>query len=447
MTETHHLDGAGVSAADLPCCPDLVDCAVCDVLNFPYRLSFHPLVASNDQRSVVTVEVTLHFRLTRCAGPMALGDVMYTQTLMPGEQVRLSSSDRHTRFSFDSETQLSYRNETTSEESYYAAGIAHGMSNLNVLDTGNTSTSFGNSSVSGGGSAGLDLGIFNIGGSASASSYDAHSTSSFAHALSQHAESLQQHMEVSTRAAASTAIGEVATRAHSQGESEDQYEAGSRTFGNPNHCRAISFYFYRINKCQTVTFELVSIERRVVDPNAPTGVALNPPKAATGVAVRSTVVLASGSNRLDVAHRALDSVAVEQQGGNAQGTAATALQARALAAAFVQAPIPVSTRDAALRQVDEDLVKEGLLDQVGGQVTSTAQAAYGWTRTMAMPTPGVVIKGCLDSCDICEPELQRQIALDLERRALENQLLKKQIDLLEQSQQYRCCPAQAASGA
>jgi hypothetical protein len=47
----------------------------------------------------------------------------------------------------------------------------------------------------------------------------------------------------------------------------------------------------------------------------------------------------------------------------------------------------------------------------------------------------------LDDCDICEPELQQQIALDLVRKDLENQLLKKQIDLLEKSQEYRCCPA------
>jgi hypothetical protein len=253
-------------------------------------------------------------------------------------------------------------------------------------------------------------------------------------------------MEVSTRAAASTSIGEVSTRAHSEGQSEDQYEAGSRTFSNPNHCRAISFYFYRINKCQTVTFELVSIERRVVDPAAPTGVTINPSKPPTGVAVRSALVLATGSNRLDVARRAQDSSAVEQ-GANGAGVAATALQARAFAGAFAQATIPQATREAALQQVDEDLVKQGLLDKVGGQVSERARAALGWTRTMAMPTPGVVVKGCLDSCDMCEPELQRQIALDLERRALENALLQKQIDLLEQSQQYRCCPAQDAAPA
>lgn len=429
---------AALTPAAVACCPQLEPCEVCDVLNFTYRLPFRPLVVVGNQRQTVPVEVTLHYQLTRCAGPLSLGDLTYSTTLLPGEQVRLSSSDRHTRFSFDSETKLSYHNESTSEESYYAAGMAYGMSNLNVLDTTNAISSFSSSSVSGGGGAGIDLGFFSIGGSAAASSHDAHSASTLAHSLSQHAESLQQHMEVSTRAAASTSIGEVATRNHQQSESDDQYESASRTFKNPNHCHAITFLFYRINKCQTVKFELVSIERRVDDPLAPTGVTLNPPKPVTGVAVHSSAVLATGANRLDVARRALDSVAVEQGGTTAT---AGALLARSLAPFSQQAPIPVNVRQAALQQVDQDLVKEGLLDKVGGVVSPAAQKALGWNKTMAIPTPGVLVKGCLDDCDICEPELQQQIALDLVRKDLENQLLKKQIDLLEKSQEYRCCPA------
>lgn len=436
-----HEDSAMNTAhtpAAIPCCPPLVPCAVCDVLNFTYRLPFRPVVTVGDQRQAVPVEITLHFRLTRCAGPLSLGDPIYTTTLLPGEQVRLTSSDRHTRYSFDSETNLSYRNESTSEESYYAAGMAYGMSNLDVLDTTKANSSFSSSSVSGGGGAGIDLGIFSIGGSVAASSHDAHSTSTLAHSLSQHSQTLQQHMEVSTRAAASTSIGEVATRSHQQGESEDQYESATRTFSNPNHCHAITFFFYRINKCQTVKFELVSIERRVDDPLAPTSVALNPPKPATGVAVHSSAVLATGANRLDVARRALDSVAVEQAG---VGPAAGVLLGRSFTNFTHAAPIPVDARRAALKQVDQDLVKEGLLDKEGGTVSTAAQKTLGWEKTMAIPTPGVLVKGCLDDCDICEPELKQQIALDLVRRDLENQLLKKQIDLLEKSQEYRCCPA------
>jgi len=424
------------ASTQVPCCPDLQPCNACDVLNFPYRLPFFPTVAVGDQRQAVPVEVTLHFRLTRCSGPTSLGDLLYSTTLLPGEKVRLSSSDRHTRFSFDSETKLSYLNETTSEESYYAAGMAYGMSNLNVLDTTNASSSFSSSSVSGGGGAGIDLGFVSIGGSASGSAYDSHSASSLAQSLSQHAQSLQQHMELSTRAAASTSIGEVSTRTHQQGESEDQYEASSRTFQNPNRCHAVTYFFYRIDKCQTVKFELVSIERRVSDPAAPTGVALVPPKPVTSVAVRSAAVLATGSNRLDVARRALESVAVEQAGTSAVASR-TALQLAQVA------PIPVAVRQAALLQVDQDLVQEGLIDKIGGTVSASAAQALGWTRTMSIPTPGVLVKGCLDDCNVCEPELQKEIELELARKDLENQLLKRKIELLDQAQEYRCCPAAA----
>ena len=421
--------------ATVTCCPQLEPCTVCDVLNFTYRLPFHPVVG--EQRQTVPVEVTLHYRLTRCAGPLSLGDLMYSTTLLPGEKVLLQSSDRHTRFSFDSETGLSYRNEATSEESYYAAGMSYGMSNLSLLDTTNASSSFSSSSVSGGGGAGIDLGFFSIGGSVAAGSYDANSASTVAHSLSQHAEQLHQHMEVSTRAAASTSIGEVQTRNHQQGESEDQYESASRTFTNPNRCHAVTFLFYRINKCQTVKFELVSIDRRVDDPLAPTGVMLNPPKPVTGVAVRPSTVLATGANRLDVARRALESVVLE--GGTTATAPATPVSFRT-SAGFVQQAIPAAARHAALQQVDQDLVKEGLLDKVGGTVSSATQKALGFEKELSLPTPGVLVKGCLDDCDICEPELKRDMALDLARKDLENQLLKKQIDLLEKSQEYRCCP-------
>jgi hypothetical protein len=53
----------------------------------------------------------------------------------------------------------------------------------------------------------------------------------------------------------------------------------------------------------------------------------------------------------------------------------------------------------------------------------------------------MLVRGCLDECDICEPAVMREIELDLERKALENKLLKRRIELLDQAQEYRCCPA------
>jgi hypothetical protein len=71
-----------------------------------------------------------------------LGDVLYSTTLLPGEQVRLFSSDRHSRFGFDSDTKLAYRSQTTSEESFFLAGMANAMSDLDVVDNTNQSSTF-----------------------------------------------------------------------------------------------------------------------------------------------------------------------------------------------------------------------------------------------------------------------------------------------------------------
>lgn len=86
-----------------------------------------------------------------------------------------------------------------------------------------------------------------------------------------------------------------------------------------------------------------------------------------------------------------------------------------------------------LTEVDKELVAAGLVDE-SGEVSEEAKTRLGWKRTVLLPTPGVVVKGCLDECNVCEPELGRRIEL-------ENNMLERQIELLEKSQEYRCCPA------
>ena len=77
----------------------------CDVLTFDYRLTHRVTVTG--QRVVVPVEVKIVTSFQRCPGPMSLGDVVYTTTLLPGEKVRLFTTDRRTRFTFDSSTKVS----------------------------------------------------------------------------------------------------------------------------------------------------------------------------------------------------------------------------------------------------------------------------------------------------------------------------------------------------
>src|SRR5438034_1065056 len=181
------VDNPG-SVAALDCCPPLEPCDVCDYIDVTFRLPFRPRGGAAG-RVNVPVQIVLRFRLSRCSGPLSLGDIAYSTTLLPGESVRLFTSDRHSRFSFDSETDLSYR----------------------------------------------------------------------------------QH------AASSTSVGEVSPRSHAEGSSEDQYESASRVFTNPNRCHALTYLFYKLNKCQILRWELIGIDRTVLDPAAPTDVYLNIP--------------------------------------------------------------------------------------------------------------------------------------------------------------------------
>jgi hypothetical protein len=316
------------------------------------------------------------------------------------------------------------------------AGMANAVSNISISDRAASTSSFHSSAVSGGGGLGIDLGFISLGGSVSGSSYDARSASTFARNLTQHADSSSRHVEVGTRAASHTSVGEVQTRAHSEGQSEDQYESTSRVFSNPNRCHALTFLFYKLNKCQTIRWELVGVQRRVIDPAAPTGVELNDPPPATGVGVIPNSVLATAASRLDVEERGRASAA--QESGGSTGFARTTVLASAMA--FAAEPITAAARDAALEAVDKELVKEKLITAVGGDVSDQAKKLFGWERQVALPTAGVIVKGCIDDCDVCEPSLDREIQLDLDRKQLENELLKKQIQLLEKSQEYRCCP-------
>ena len=80
------------------------------------------------------------------------------------------------------------------------------------------------------------------------------------------------------------------------------------------------------------------------------------------------------------------------------------------------------------------------MDKVGGDVVKNKVTEFSFERKFFLPTAGVLVRGCLDTCDICEPNLEKEIELDLERKRLENERLKREIELMDQDQQHRCCP-------
>lgn len=74
-------------------------------------------------------------------------------------------------------------------------------------------------------------------------------------------------------------------------------------------------------------------------------------------------------------------------------------------------PLPVAVQEQALRQVDEDLLKAGLLDAVGEVISTEVQEKLAFERCSSLPTPGLLVKDCFDECDTCGPELDRGVDL------------------------------------
>ena len=369
------------------CCPILHPYEACDELDFRYRLPFRRTVHGQE----VLVVVTLRFRLERCSGPLTLGNLLYTTTLLPGEQVRLLTTDRNSRFSFNEDTQKEGAEYNTSQESFFLAGMADRMSNLSVLERASEDTAFRSQLEKSGSHSGLHLGWLDVGGWVSATSYDADAAKRFASSLSEHAQTSTRHVEASVRAASSTSISEVASHTHAEGQQVERYEAASRVFSNPNTCHAVTYLFYRIDKIETVRFKLVAIERKVYDPACPNGVTKHPYGSGNGAGYDS-----NGHN----------------------------------------GPVSYEVRDAALSQVANELRGEGIING-DGRCTSEIVETLSWERVVRLPTPGVTVKACLDECMACEPERHRAIELELESQELENFKLRRQIELLERSEKYR----------
>ncbi len=438
-------DGDLISVNDIPCCPEISREPCCDRLQVTYSLQ-------NRVRDNVTVEVSIVAELERCPGPLALGDVVYSTTLLPGEKVRLNTSSRNTRFTYDSESEVSYRHEQSSEETYYMSSMDRFMSDLSVRDSAsggqqsesdfevNTSGGYASIGFAGGGKVNVD------------GNFSAESSFDFLRELSRHAESSHERSVQATRAVNAVQVGEVQSRSHAEGESESAYEASTRVFENRNQCHAVTYFAYQLVKRQTIRFRIKAVLRRVIDPAGNAVADARPIRPATGLRVLPNGVLATATKRIEVETAARTSATAAQAnlvGGIAGVADLTGIRSQPLFAAASRftpvlaapKPIPRETREAALKAVDEDLVRAGILDKVGGGVSPKLQAELGFERTTCLPTQAIMVKGCLDRCNVCETPRQKAIELDLERKALENKLLARQIELLDKSQEYRCCPA------
>ncbi|MCB0608866.1 MAG: hypothetical protein H6562_13470 [Lewinellaceae bacterium] len=430
----------------VPCCPDVKTGQICNSLDFNYRLS--RFVPVNDGQRTVEVEMIIHARIEVCRGGFNLGKLAYSTTLFPGEKVRLFTMDRRNSFTFDAESKLSYRHAQSYEEQFYLSSMSEFMSDLTIKDQGEASSKSNSSFESKGSTSGAFESLL-FGASAKASgNYSSASTSDFLREISQHAQSSHRQSEQMTRTVNSVSIGEVNNRFHSQGESEDHFESSSREFSNHNKCHAVTYFFYQIDQEQTIRFTIQSIRRRVVDP-AGNSIATHRPNLKLGeVSVIPTAVLATDAKRLTVEEQGRQSLVnkiggsnFDQIGGVGSFTALQ-LQKINLQTGAGAAPLTETARQEALSRVDQDLVNAGILDKQTRALAEEVKAELSFELTFSLPTGGTLVKSCLDECSVCEPAMEKAIELDLERKQLENELLKRKIELLDQAQEYRCCPCE-----
>lgn len=414
------------------CCPELSDGKQCDFLDFVYRLT-HPTNIKLDSRDrTVNVEVAIHIRVERCTGPLQLGNVVYSTTLIPGEKVRLYTQDRRSRFTFDAESELSYRHEQSAEEQYYMDSFQNFMSDLESTDLGGSSSSSSGSASSSGDTSGFFETIFSGPSVSVSGNYNSESTRDFFRELRVHSESSHNRSVQMTRESTATQIGEVQSRQHAEGESESHLESSSRTFQNNNRCHSVSYLFYQVDKQQTTRVSVESIKTRVIDPAADSSVVNRPVVADRKLSVIPAAVLAT-SKQATVKTAEISSIRLANV-----ASVNTALF-NISATQFATPPMDSASRKQALKNVQDSLIKEDILDK-SGNVSKEIQAELNFEFSTSIPTPGVVVKGCLDDCNICEETQHEFIKLEIEYQALQNQLLKKQIALLENSQEYRCCP-------
>jgi hypothetical protein len=414
----------------IPCCPELIKDHHCDIINFSRVLTYPTNVESRNGQQV-NVEVILHFKFSRCTLGLTLGDLVYSTTLLPGEKVRLSTTDRRSRFSYDSESKLSYRSEQISEEQYFMTATQKYMADASAAQSGHA-TSSSSSNWDFHGDASGSIGLFSLSADASTNASGKHNSSSVADYLNQqrtHVQSAASQAVNATHMAHSISVGEVSSRTHIEGESEDHFEASSREFSNYNKCHAVTYMFYRLNKKQQIKFELVAIERRVLDDNAPIGGVLAVPTKSLPIALVPQDIPATATIKRNA------TVANIETNASLAATSNFIRSNLSIANADFKAPIDHEIREKALNQVNQQLIEKNLIGK-DGKVTKEIKQTIEFESEFSLPTPGVIVKGCLDECDVCEPVLH-------ERMQLENDLLRKQIELLAKSQEYRCCPVMA----
>jgi hypothetical protein len=391
---------------------------ICDVsiLNYTYN------IRTGNQ----LVEVSLRYRVERCTLDYVLSDLVHSMTLFPGEEVFLSTRSRHSIARFTDDSSVSASQSSRSSDRVWMEAYKSMATNFSQSQAGFSSSSSHSeySKTDAGGSAGVNLLFFSIGGGASHSSgeFDASSSSQFFNSLNQHLTSSVHQTNQVSRDTMSVSLTQVNSHRVTTSEQKEELEVSTRRFKNENLCHTVTHYFYQIAKRQRTKITLESRTLRALNSFADTSARMKPFR----MSIANNAKLdfsAAGANTPNIG---LVNNDVINRG----------LQFRA--AAFDQVNLQqLSATPAAAFEADEKLRLEAVKNVEA--MLAKQSKEFVFESLDIIPTEALFVESELGDCMICEPYVVTKHELELERMRLENVKLKREIELLDKSQEYRCC--------
>jgi len=391
---------------------------ICDISILTYRYNLRV-----DNR---LVECTLRYRVERCTEGYVLGDLLHSMTLFPGEEVFLSVRSRNSIARFTENTsfsasQISRSSDRIWMETYKNLATNFSESSADVLKT-SAHSEFSQTNVGASGGVNI-LGIVKIGGGAShvSGDFDASSSSEFFHELNQHLQSSFHQTNQVVRDTSSVSLTQVNSHRDTTVETHDELEVSTRRFKNINECHTMTHYFYQVAKRQRVKIELVEHSCRAVNEFASSAVSMKPIEVS--IAANQQVV-----SNPEQAEPGIKAAAVEVQPAFASISAVTRDQLllqnvnRVSFAAFQEAE---KARKAALAKAEK--------------IMAALPDVKTFEQISIIPTEALYVQSELGDCLLCEPYVVAKHELELERLKLKNRKLRREIELLDKAQEYRCC--------
>ena len=193
------------------------------------------------------LEIRVQYEHALCLLGRKQGPLVHSLTLLPKEQINIFEYDR-------------YRHATAVTDRFSVRTSFFSMTQ-NVQDAFSSNKSdsgasvSANSSVSGGGSAGINLGIVSIGGGASASSNN-HSSGYFdVSSVSEHFGHVAQTSSMAVESERSIVV--------STFEENESLRSMARTLRNDNDCKAVTYYIRRLFEVYKLTTAIVGIQALV----------------------------------------------------------------------------------------------------------------------------------------------------------------------------------------